>query len=186
MYTRFARARPTSSFSSCGPYTTRGYLVPLIADPSRSFQMPYFIRRPHTPASTPRETNDRSAEVDILELAKGVLASESGEGETRPFRIREPLRPGGLGAMILELALDRGWPARTINLAASDLVGTSSRIGSGSVRISPAILTVSTGAPADITVTVQAPPGARPGLYVGTVTATGDESFVIPFQVEVR
>jgi hypothetical protein len=155
--------------------------------PVRSFQVPYFVRQPYViPVSAPRQTDDRSSGTDILELAKNVLAFEAGEGEKLPFRIREPLRPGGQGAMLLELALDTGSPARTISLTPSDLSGTGSRIASDSIGISPSTLTLRTGAPADITVTVRAPPGARPGLYAGTVSATGDESFEIPFQVEVR
>ena len=93
----------------------------------RSFQVPYFVRQPYvTPVSAPPQTEDRSSGTDILELAKNVLAFETGEGENRPFRIRDPLRPGGQGAMILELALDHGSPARTINLAASELSGAGS------------------------------------------------------------
>src|SRR5271166_4030021 len=138
------------------------------------------------PVAAPRQTDDRSSEADILELAKNVLAFEAGEGEKRLFRIRDPLRPGGQGAMVLELALDNDSPARTINLAASELSGTGSRIASDSIWISPSTLTLRAGAPADITVTVRAPPGAPSGLYSGTVTVTGDESLAIPFQVEVR
>jgi hypothetical protein len=149
--------------------------------------VPYFVRRPYAaPVAQQSKTDDRPVETDILELAKDVLALEAGEVGKRPFRIREPLRPGGQGAMVLELALDKGLPAQKINLAASDLVGAASRIGSDSIQVSPSTLTLPPGAPADITVTVQAPPGARPGVYAGTVSATGDESFAIPFQVEIR
>lgn len=148
--------------------------------------MPYFIRQPYGTASAPRETDDGSAGIDILEVAKDVLAFETGDGEKRRFRIRGPLRPGGQGVMVLELALHEGSPVRTINLAASDLVGARSRIASDSIRISPSTLTLPPDVPADITVMVQAPAEARPGLYAGTVFATGDESFVVPFQVEVR
>lgn len=88
--------------------------------------------------------------------------------------------------MVLELALDDGSPDRAINLAASDLSGAGSRIASESIRISPSTLTLQAGVPADITLTVQAPPSARSGLYAGAVSVTGDESFAIPFQVEVR
>jgi hypothetical protein len=147
------------------------------------FQVPYFVRQPYTmPAAAPRQTEDAT---DILELAKNVLALEAGDRETPPFRIREPLRPGGQGAMVLELALDAGSPSRTISLAASDLSGTGSRIASDSIRISPSMLTLRTGAPVDIRVTVRAPPGVQPGLYDGTISAAGDDSFAIPFQVEV-
>jgi hypothetical protein len=148
--------------------------------------MPYFIRQPYPRIAASRGNGDSSAETDILELAQNVLASETGDGVTRPFRIRDALRPGGFGAMVLELALERASPACTINLAASDLIGAGSWIGSKAVRISPPTLTFSTSAPADVTVTVQAPSEARPGLYAGTVSATGDETFAIPFQVEVR
>ena len=142
----------------------------------RSFQVPYFVRQPYvTPVSAPPQTEDRSSGTDILELAKNVLAFETGEGENRPFQIRDPLRPGGQGAMILELALDHGSPARTINLAASELSGAGSLTARDSIRISTSTLTLRSGAPVDVTVTVRAPPGAQPGLYAGTVSVTGDE-----------
>lgn len=149
----------------------------------RSFQVPYFVRQPYaTLAAAPRQTEDSA---DILELAKNVLALEAGDREKPPFRIREPLRPGGQGAMVLELALDAGAPARTISLAASDLSGTGSRIASDSIRISPSTLILRTGDPVDVRVTVEAPPGAQPGCYDGTISAAEDDSFTIPFQVEV-
>ena len=89
--------------------------------------------------------------------------------------------------MILELALDHGWPARTINLAASELSGAGSLTARGlNSEISTSTLTLRSGAPVDVTVTVRAPPGAQPGLYAGTVSVTGDKSLAIPFQVEVR
>jgi hypothetical protein len=125
----------------------------------------------------------RFDETDVLELAKDVLASA--DGAERPFRIRDPLRPGGQGAMVLNLASEKGTPPLAVSLTASDLVGGSSRIASDSIRISPSTLTVPAGASAEVTVTVLAPTHVRPGLYAGTVSATGDESFAIPFQVEV-
>jgi hypothetical protein len=152
----------------------------------RSFQVPYFVRQPYvTRVCAPPQTDDRSSGTDILELAKNVLSFEAGEGEIGPFRIRVPLQPGGQGAMVLELALDNGSPARAISLAASELSGAGSPIAPDSIWINPSTLTLRAGAPADITVTVRAPSGARPGLYSGTVSVTGDESLAIPFQVEV-
>jgi hypothetical protein len=145
--------------------------------------VPYFVRQPYVaPASAPRQPEDSA---DILELAKSVLAREAGDREKPPFRIREPLRPGGRGAMVLELALDAGSPARTISLVASDLSRAGSRIASDSIRICPSTLTLRTGVPVDIRVTVSAPPGVQPGRYDGTISAAGDDSFAIPFQVEV-
>jgi hypothetical protein len=148
--------------------------------------MPYFIRQPYVPIPPPRATDDRSGETDILKLARDVLASELDEGKQRPFRIRDRIPPGKRGTMVLELALDRNLPARKIGFAASDLVSADSRIDSGSVCIAPSTLILPAGGSADITVTVEAPPAARPGLYVGTVSAIGDETFAIPIQVEVR
>lgn len=138
------------------------------------------------PIRFPRVTDDPSSEMDILELAKDVLALEMGEDAKRSFRVRHPIQSGGHGTIVLELALDRDLPARTIRLAASDLLSPGSRIASDSVRVAPSRFTLPAGGSIDITVTVQAPPDARPGLYAGTVSATGDEIFVIPFQVEVR
>jgi hypothetical protein len=148
--------------------------------------MPYFVRQPYVPVRALRAADDPSGGIDILELAKDVLASELDEGEKRPFRIRDPIQPGGRGTMVLELALDRDLPTRTISFAASDLVSAGSRIDSDAVRIAPSSLTLPTGGSADITVTIQVPPDARPGFYAGTVSATGDEIFAIPVQVEVR
>jgi hypothetical protein len=126
----------------------------------------------------------RFDETDVLELAKDVLAS--GDGAERPFRIRDPLRPGGQGAMVLSLASEKRTPTLAVKLTASDLVGGSSRIASDSIGISPSTLTIPAGASEEVTVTVLAPPDVPPGLYAGTISATGDESFAISFQVEVR
>jgi hypothetical protein len=148
--------------------------------------VPYFVRQPYAQLHAPHQKEPRSDEIDVLELAKDVLALESAESPERRFRIRDPLRPGGQGAMVLNLAPEKGAPTLTISLTASDLIGAGSRIASESVRISPSILTLPAGASAEVTVTVLAPPDARPGLYAGTVSATGDEAFSVPFQAEVR
>ncbi len=88
--------------------------------------------------------------------------------------------------MVLSLTPESGAPRIRIDLMASDLVAGASRIAAGSVRISPSSLTVAAGAAEDVTVTVAAPPDARPGVYAGTISATGDETFSVPFQTEVR
>ena len=88
--------------------------------------------------------------------------------------------------MVLDLASEKGTPSLAVSLTASDLVGGGSRIASELIRISPSTLTVPAGASAEVTVTVLAPPGVRPGVYTGTISVTGDEFFAIPFQVEVR
>lgn len=88
--------------------------------------------------------------------------------------------------MVLSLTPENGAPPMTINLRASDLVAGASRIAAASIRISPSNLTVAGGSAVDVTVTVAAPPDARQGVYAGTISATGDESFSVPFQAEVR
>ena len=151
---------------------------------TRQFEVPYFIRQPYAQMGAQHQSKPRFDETDVLELAKDVLASA--DGEERRFRIRDPLRPGGQGAMVLSLAAEKGTPPLAVSLTASDLVGGSSRIASDSIRISPSTVTVPAGASADVTVTVLAPPDARPGLYAGTVSVTGDETFSVPIQAEVR
>jgi hypothetical protein len=148
--------------------------------------LPYFIRRPYVENSALRQKEGRAEEADLLDLAKDVLSLETGLDAEDQFCLRGPLEPGGSGAMVLELTLDAGTTPLTISLAATDLVGPGSRITAESVRISPSTLTLSTGASAEVTVTVQAPPDARPGLYTGIISATGDETFGIGIQAEVR
>lgn len=136
--------------------------------------------------NAPSENEPCSDPIDILDLAREVLVSElSGSAGSR-LRIRAPIRPGGSGAMVLSLTPESGAPRIRIDLMASDLVAGASRIAAGSVRISPSSLTVAAGAAEDVTVTVAAPPDARPGVYAGTISATGDETFSVPFQTEVR
>ncbi len=146
--------------------------------------MPYFVRQPYAQRQAPQCTKTRSDEPDILALASSVLASAGGaEGR---LRIREPLRPGEQGAMVLDLALEKGAPPLTVRLSASDLVEDNRRIGSDAIRIAPSILTVPARASAEVTVTVQAPLDAQPGLYTGTLSVAGDENFSASFQVQVR
>src|SRR5438874_2400845 len=95
-------------------------------------------------------------------------------------------KPGDRGAMVLELALDEDTPSVTISLTASDLVGPGLRIPAEAVQICPSALTLFAGASAEVTVTVLAPPDARPGLYAGILSATGDDIFTIGVQAEVH
>ncbi len=146
--------------------------------------MPYFIRQPYAEIEAPRRVEPRFDDTDILQLAKDVLAST--DGADRRFRIRDPIRPGGQGAMVLNLAAEEGASPLAISLAATDLAGGGARIASDSIRISPSRLTIPAGGSADVTVTVLTPPNAPPGVYDGAISLTGDESDTIPFQVEVR
>lgn len=148
--------------------------------------MPYFIRRPYAETSALRQMESRADEVDLLDLAKDVLTLETGRTAEGQFCLRDPLEPGERGAMVLEMAVDEATPPITISLTASDLVGPGSRISAESVRVSPSTLTLFTGISADVTVTVLAPADARPGVYRGTLSATGDESFTVGIQAEVQ
>ncbi|WOJ91214.1 hypothetical protein RZS28_08095 [Methylocapsa polymorpha] len=134
---------------------------------------------------TLQRTEGSADEPDLLQLAKNVLAVETGQAIEAPFRLRDALQPGGCGAMVLELALDEYASPLTINITASALVGAGSRIGVDSIWISPSTVTLRPAEPAQITVTIVAPLDARPGLYVGTLSATGDETFVAPLQAEI-
>lgn len=157
--------------------------------------MPYFTRRPYA-ETVARVSAAPSADlpvaapsadpVDMLALAEEVLAAETGRAGEAPLRIRRPLQPGGRGAMLLELALEPGEAPLTLGLAASDLVGPGGRIPAGAVRISPASLTLRPDAPAEVEVSVTAPPDAAPGRYAGTLSATGGETFALPFEAELR
>jgi hypothetical protein len=87
--------------------------------------------------------------------------------------------------MVLDLALDNAGPPLAISLTASDLVGPGSHISANSVSISPSNFTLFPEASAEIEVTVSAPPDARPGLYTGTLSASGDEPFIVVLEAEV-
>ena len=87
--------------------------------------------------------------------------------------------------MVLDLALDNAGPPLAISLTASDLVGPVSYISANSVRVSPSDFTLFPDASAEVKVTVSAPPDARPGLYTGTLSASGDEVFIVAFEAEV-
>jgi hypothetical protein len=145
--------------------------------------MPYFVRQPYARPEAPPAAA-RPEDRDVLEIAREVLASAGRAGPR--FRFREPLRPGGAGEMVLELTAEDGAGPLSVSLAASDLVGANARIPSDAIRVVPSSLTVPAGASADVRVTVAAPPGATPGLYAGTLSMTGDETFSAPFEAEVR
>jgi hypothetical protein len=151
----------------------------------REIGLPYFIRRPYAEVMALRQPKNPADEVDLLDLAKNVLSMETGPAVDGPFRLRRPLQPGDSGTMILELMVDEGTASVTISLAASNLIGPGSRIAAESVRISPSTISLSTGVPAEVTVTVQVPPDARPGLYTGALSATGDDTFAIGIQAEI-
>jgi hypothetical protein len=88
--------------------------------------------------------------------------------------------------MVLDLALEEGAPPLRVSLSASDLVADGARMPSQSIEIVPSTLTVPVDASAEVTVTVLTPPDARPGLYAGTLSVTGDDRFLAPFEAEVR
>jgi hypothetical protein len=87
--------------------------------------------------------------------------------------------------MVLDLSLEEGAPPLRVSLSASDLIADGARMPSQSIEIAPSTLTVPAGASAEVTVTILTPPDARPGLYAGTLSVTGDEHFSAPFEAEV-
>jgi hypothetical protein len=146
-------------------------------------EVPYFVRKPYAQAEAPQWTQPGYEERDVLALAQEVLASAD-RAEVR-FRIRDPLRPGEKGAMVLELSLENGAAPQRVSISASDLVGDRSRIPSASILVVPSTLTVPVGASAEVTVMVLAPFGTQPGLYTGTFSVTGDDTISAAFEVEV-
>jgi hypothetical protein len=146
-------------------------------------EVPYFVRRPYSQAEAPQRTESRDDERDILALARDVLAAAD-RAEPR-FRIRDPLRPGEKGFMVLDLTLEKGAPPLRVSLSATDLVAGRARIPSHSIEIVPSSLTVPVGASAEATVAILTPLDARPGLYAGTLSVTGDDHFSVPFEAEV-
>ncbi|TDL72393.1 hypothetical protein E2L08_16870, partial [Palleronia sediminis] len=72
--------------------------------------------------------------------------------------------------MLLDLALEPGEGPVTVTLSAGDMVGPGGRIPAGAVHISPASLTLRSGAPAEVEVAVSAPADAAPGRYAGTLS----------------
>jgi hypothetical protein len=147
-------------------------------------EMPYFVRKPYAEAEAPQRRQARDEQRDVLALAQEVLTSAV-RAEPR-LRIRDPLRPGEKGEMVLELTAEKGAAPLRVSVSASELVGDRSRISSDSIHVVPSTLTVPAGASADVKVTVLAPLGAAPGLYAGTLSVTGDDNFSAPFEAEVR
>lgn len=150
--------------------------------------MPYFLRKPYAEtffAVPPAAAADPTG--DILSLAAGVLAQEmSGAGTAAgtgaasgPFRLRKTLAPGQSGDMVLTLAQDGGTGPVAARLACSDLVGPSGLIPAARITIDPPTLVLSPGAGSDVRITVAAPPGTPPGLYVGVLSSVGDHGLPV-------
>jgi hypothetical protein len=146
--------------------------------------VPYFERRPYSETNLPHPAGRDAKEIGFLKSAHDVLSLESGEAAGR-FRIGGAIRPGGCGRMVLDLALDKNGPPLAISLTASDLVGPVSQIPAHSARVSPSTLTLLPGASAEVGVTVCVPPDAAPGVYSGSLSASGDEVFTVVFEAEV-
>jgi hypothetical protein len=155
-----------------------------VSDENMAGKVPYFVRKPFAQAEAPQVTQPRYEERDILALAQEVLAWDN-RAEPR-FRIRDPLRPGQRGVMVLDLTLKKCAPPLRVSLSVSDLVADSARIPSHSIEINPSTLTVPAGASAEVTVTILTPLDTRPGLYTGTISVTGDDNFSVPVEAVVR
>jgi hypothetical protein len=145
--------------------------------------VPYFVRKPFAQAEAPQRTQPPYEERDVLALAQEVLASDRAGPR---FRVRDPLRPGQKGAIVLDLTLEEGAPPLRVSLSVNDLVADRARIPSRSIEIVPSTLTVPAGASAEVTVTILTPLDTRPGFYTGTISVTGDDNFSVPVEAEVR
>lgn len=146
--------------------------------------MPYFTRRPYAETATVPAAPP-GAPTDFLALARDALSPAAGTPVRQPLRVRAPIRPGGSGAMTLDLALEEAGSPVAVSLSASDLVGPAGRIPAAAIRIAPASLTLSPDGAAPVEVTVHAPAQASPGRYAGTLVVTGDERLVLPIEAVV-
>lgn len=138
--------------------------------------MPYFKRMSYAEAKALREGARPEPTVDVLALARDVLATETGDGAP-PLRLRAPLRPGTRGRMAIDLSLEPGVPSLTVSLVASDLVGPAGRIPASLVSIAPATMTLQPGVGTAVEVSIEAPASIQPGSYTGTLSLSGDEAF---------
>jgi hypothetical protein len=147
--------------------------------------VPYFKRTPYAQTRMAQADATPAATADVMEIARGVLATATGAAPETTLRLRTVLRPGMGGSLRAEFALDGDGPPRTIRLAASDLVGPGSRIPAESIRIAPAMLALQPGSPAEVEISIAAPEGARPGMHVGVLTASGEEAFTCRIEAEI-
>ena len=139
--------------------------------------MPYFTRQPYAAPAKPAEA------PDILALAADVLASETGAAMQGPFRLRNPLRAGHSGRMVLGFTAE-GAPVAA-RLSVSDLTGPGGRIPAANVKVDPPALALAPGQSQDVSVTVTAPAGLTPGLYTGRISAPEGGGFSAPVEVTI-
>jgi hypothetical protein len=155
--------------------------------------MPYFQRKPY--AQTPQQVPSAGAAADlaaglaeapdILQIASGVLSEQPLPAATGPFRLRQPIRAGQSGTMVLTLWNDGGAESVVTRLVAGDLLGPGGRIPAAQVRVEPAAVSLSAGSACDVRVTVTASPGTMPGLYLGQLQGDGVSGIAIPVEVPV-
>lgn len=142
--------------------------------------MPYFIRRPYAATAGQAEP---AVMPDVVALAGEVLALETGAPGASPFRVRNPLRPGTTGRLVLGLTADQA-PVAT-RMSVTDLHGSDGVIPSSCLAFDPPDLTIPSGQSRDVTVSCAVPEGVKPGLYRGWITAAGANGFRAPVEVTV-
>ncbi len=153
--------------------------------------MPYFERRPYREMMT----EDAAArggvapEEAFAGLAREVLSSETAPRQAidGPFRVVRPTAPGETGRLTLSIAADeRGGPL-TLDFTADDLRGPEpgAAIPAGNIAVAPATASVRPGGAVDVTVTIQAPKDAAPGLYRGRIRGEGTEPLALAVEIEI-
>jgi hypothetical protein len=133
--------------------------------------------------------------VGQLLLQSMPVAAQPGSG-TVALDLNNPDRKG---ALILEAAVsgsastevwlhNRGAEDRAdVRLQCSDLLGHDGDvIGADAVLIDPAVVPMPRRSSRGVTFTIKVPPDARPGIYRGTVLASGHPDLWLPVQVTVR
>jgi hypothetical protein len=86
------------------------------------------------------------------------------------------VKPGQTATLVMSVANESD-TATVCTVSATDLVSVSGgRIGGGQLRFSPREASVAPGAPVDIGVAIEVPPGIAPGQYAGLLVVSGFEA----------
>lgn len=157
--------------------------------------MPYFERKPYadTIAATAdmmgKSPPDAPPEPNIVDLATSVLGdgAQTAAHQEGPFRARNPVDPGQVASLTLEIAADTSDGDVMIAFSASDLTGENGvRIPSHMITLTPHHLRLTPGdEDIDIKIEVAVPNGTAPGIYAGRISGQGAEPVTILVEVEV-
>jgi hypothetical protein len=91
------------------------------------------------------------------------------------LRPKTAVKPGQTATLVMSVANESD-TAMLCTVSATDLVAVSGgRIGGGQLQFSPREASVAPGAPVDIGIAIEVPPGIAPGQYAGLLVVSGLE-----------